>query len=617
METKQYKMLINVILLLISLTSSVKLIDPESNNGLWNDDFACDNTGNTGWTNCLKTTDNNAKQYHGIFTDIDDTSTTTSTTILSRIFKCLKYSTVYAQYTVAMDCNTETNQDDGVTVSATSGISGTIPKLDKNAAISSTESTIPISVLGTHATCTSSAPWEVATSSKTELGIIGPGRTFQLDWAIETTHNNDGIVITNIQIWCEKHPTQNPTIDPTIDPTYDPTKDPTPDPTDNPTTDPTPDPTHDPTPDPTDDPTTDPTPDPTTDPTVDPTHSPTYDPTYEPTQDPTYDPIGNVTTIWSTSEDTRFIHDPYSKFVLSLTMKLELLKSLYKVRWYFIDVDEYTGGNWTEIIIEKYKNINIYTSQIIDEYKLLELGFNTSDLVYISVLEIAAIRIINSGYCYNTTIATTHILQPGKQYKFRLRIVADSIVNDRYDEYFDSDIIDLSTNQFATGGSCILQLLNPKEAGKARLLDKFYFQCYDFIDPDSIDANWTLKFNALMNDVLVNNALLSELWTSNPEEIIGMIGTKALEIKALIRDDLGAITCYDINIDDSFPDAELSDEEILAAVRRIISENKLGQDNAIAVALDTILEGLLFIGYANDDVLQIIMDLIIQNVVST
>ncbi len=58
-----------------------------------------------------------------------------------------------------------------------------------------------------------------------------------------------------------------------------------------------------------------------------------------------------------------------------------------------------------------------------------------------------------------------------------------------------------------------------------------------------------------MNDVLINNALLSDSWTDNAESIIGVIGTKALKITALLRDDLGAITCFPIDIDDSFPSA--------------------------------------------------------------
>eukprot|EP01084_Bolivina_argentea_P057623 105266_1 len=234
------------------------------------------------------------------------------------------------------------------------------------------------------------------------------------------------------------------TVSPTKAPTEMPTKNPTPSPTENPTPAPTTNPTKNPTPAPTENPTNSPT----VDPTIDPTNDPTSDPTHDPTQDPTYDPIGNVSYVWQTSDDTTFIHDPYSRFELILTMKLELLKSLNKAKWYFIDVETYTGGNWTEIGMDKYNNINIYTSQLYDEYKLEELGYNSSDLVYTSILTIDAIRIINSGYCYNTSnnIHKKHILQPGKQYKFRLRIVADSIVNDRYDEYFDSDIIDLSTN---------------------------------------------------------------------------------------------------------------------------------------------------------------------------
>ena len=188
--------------------------------------------------------------------------------------------------------------------------------------------------------------------------------------------------------------------------------------------------------------------------------------------------------------------------------------------------------------------------------KKQELGFAEDDLVYTSVLTINAIRTLNSGYCYNTTSAPLHLLQPGTRYGFRLYVVADSIKNDRYDEYFYSDILNVTTNEFATNGRCILQLLD-KTSTQARLLDKFYFECEDWDDPDSLTANFSLKFNGLMNDVLISNELLSDSWTSDPDTIIGVIGTKALKITALIRDDLGAITCHPIDIDESFPSASM------------------------------------------------------------
>eukprot|EP01083_Nonionella_stella_P286665 975638_1 len=299
-------------------------------------------------------------------------------------------------------------------------------------------------------------------------------------------------------------------------------------------------------------------------------------------------------------------------------MELNLLKSLNRLRWEYIDWDtpNATRVNWTVIDKEYFKDLNIYTAQVYDTGRLSGLGYDSDALVYTSVLTISAIRTLNSGYCYNVTSAPRHILQPGKRYGFRLYVIADSIINDRYDEYFHSDVLNLTTNQFATDGECILELVD-KSSTKARLLDKFYFRCDGWRDPDSLQGNFSLKFNALMNDVLIQNALLSKLWTTDPTSIIGMIGTKALKIKALIRDDLGAITCFDIDIDNSFPSASLTDEEILEAIRRIIRENELGKENAIAVALGTILEGLLFIGYANDDVLSQIMDLIVVNVVDT
>jgi len=419
---------------------------------------------------------------------------------------------------------------------------------------------------------------------------------------------------------CEPLTTAPPTADPTLEPTRDPTWDPTGDPTSDPTNDPT------------SDPTCDPTNDPTSDPTIDPTRDPTTDPTTDPTQDPTYDPVGNITYRWQTSvplEDkgmfgANFIHDAYGKFEVTMTMDLNLLKSVHKLRWEYIDWSEASNAsygysntsNWTEISRDVYDNVNIYTSQVVDAGKLAELGFRDDDLVYTSVLTIDALRVLNSGYCYNTTLAPFHLLQPGKRYGFRLYVVADSIINDRYDEYFYSDALNVSTNQFATDGECILQLLD-QTSGTARLLDKFYFDCEGWYDPDSLTSNYSLGFNGLMNDVLINNALLSSSWTSDPSSIIGVIGTKALKIKILIRDDLGAITCYDIDIDKSFPSASISDEEILEAIRRIIRENKLGEENAIAVALDTILEGLLYINYANTEILAQIMDLIVQNVVDT
>eukprot|EP01083_Nonionella_stella_P148468 469953_1 len=423
-----------------------------------------------------------------------------------------------------------------------------------------------------------------------------------------------------------KDPTVDPTIDPTMDPTSDPTTDPTIDPTMDPTWDPTIDPTNDPSRDPTIDPTIDPTVDPTSDPTLDPTREPTTEPTRNPTADPTtdptmnpsYDPIGVVSYQWFTFNGTRFIGDAYSRFQVSIVMRLEQLKQLNSVSWFVIDYESYTsGGNWTQITMEKYKLVNIYTAKIIDSYKLEELGYDATDMVYSSVLTLNALRVLNSGYCYNTTLAPNHLLQPGTQYIFKIEMVADSIKNAQYDEYFESEYLHLSTNQFARGGSCTLRLLNPKIKGKAQLLDRFYFDCDDWEDPDSIDHNFTLRFNGMMNDVLINNELVSELWTDDPQDIIGMIGTPALEIKILIRDDLGAITCQEMNVRELFPHVKLTDGAILAAVRGVISETPLGQDNSVGIVLYTVLADLLAIEYADSDTLQDIMDLIVVNVVDT
>eukprot|EP01084_Bolivina_argentea_P073271 132962_1 len=333
-------------------------------------------------------------------------------------------------------------------------------------------------------------------------------------------------------------------------------------------------------------------------------------------------PMGNISYTWTTYIPLEnkgfmgglFIHDAYSKFEIQTTMQFNSLKSLNKLRWEYMEIN---NTNWTEISIEYYKNINIYTAQIVDKNRLIQLGFDTDALVYTSILTINAIRSLNSGYCYNITTALKHLLQPGKRYMFRLYVIANSIINNN-NEYFYSDVLSLTTNQFATNGECILQLLDKTIANNTmNLFDQFYLQCIGWDDTDSLNSNFSLRFNILMNDVLVNNALSSESWSENPETIIGIVGTTSLEIKALIRDDLGAITCYDIEIDYLFPSASISDKEIMESINGIIRENKLGQHNSIAVVLNSILKDLLYIGYANDDVLAYTMGLIVNNVIDT
>eukprot|EP01083_Nonionella_stella_P196976 724465_1 len=111
---------ITILTLLIALTTSETIIDSEFNNGLWIDDFACDNTSNTGWSNCKRFPTTPPYKYHGIYTDTDGNAGTIGFEPLSRTFKCSKYSTVYTSYSIAMDCNTEQNQADGVTLTVAS-----------------------------------------------------------------------------------------------------------------------------------------------------------------------------------------------------------------------------------------------------------------------------------------------------------------------------------------------------------------------------------------------------------------------------------------------------------------------------------------------------------------
>ena len=63
--------------------------------------------------------------------------------------------------------------------------------------------------------------------------------SFELRWDIATTYLNDGIVVFDIIVECDKITTLNPTTDPTKDPTRDSVNAPTNDPTIDPTSDPT------------------------------------------------------------------------------------------------------------------------------------------------------------------------------------------------------------------------------------------------------------------------------------------------------------------------------------------------------------------------------------------
>eukprot|EP01084_Bolivina_argentea_P297571 512674_1 len=249
------------------------------NTNIWQDDFDCV----SGWNDCtIHSITGSYKQYHGSYNDIDSNDLSTKTYFnLNRQFACSYESDMFISFVAAFDCTIETAITDTITLSINSAMISGLTLSDQ-------------SLPNYQGQCNNNQPWLLQISPIYNISVTN-NEIIQLNWQIISSDIDHQMLIYNISIQCINN---NPTNSPTNTPTYDPTKMPSFNPTRTPTMHPTYNPTYDPTSDPTSDPTTDPTYDPTTDPTAD------------PTQDPTYDPIGILTDIWSTSEDTRFIHDP-------------------------------------------------------------------------------------------------------------------------------------------------------------------------------------------------------------------------------------------------------------------------------------------------------------------
>eukprot|EP01083_Nonionella_stella_P294219 1000390_1 len=196
-------------------------------NGIWTDDFQDDPSKLQGWQFLnygVGILDNPiveglAYRYHGPFTRMNDTTSTTMT----RYFSCQRDSYLYLSFDYAY-CNTE--ESDYVQLSL-NGVylpamyyMGYFSKPFQYAEYDGTfENALPSDI---DYKCDDTRDWYFESITIYDLGSMIEGNVFQIRFIIKTTLADEYAVLFNVEVECRGFPTTNPTTDPTMEPT-DPT----------------------------------------------------------------------------------------------------------------------------------------------------------------------------------------------------------------------------------------------------------------------------------------------------------------------------------------------------------------------------------------------------------
>eukprot|EP01084_Bolivina_argentea_P162066 282065_1 len=291
-----------------------------------------------------------------------------------------------------------------------------------------------------------------------------------------------------------------------------------------------------------------------------------------------------------------FMNDPFSRFEAQIKLSfLNIGKSEFSINCLECFVWEYKKEN-TNSNTDEWEIFNHDASTDITVYNKIN-----NDVIVTGTLIISSIRNENNGYCFN--VNNNHILQFGNIYKLRLRILSEN--NSQI--LHETQSINIITNTMITSGYCSVEYDN-----SSSILDKFNLNCNGFYH----SSNSSLKYNALMNDIL-----LSSQFANDPTEITGLIGVgNNMKMVALIADEYGTITCFKMNI--SFPDINVNDpnyfnDTLLPKINNVTqNKNLCGDQLSTAITIHSVIEEAHRLQLTSTDKATMVIDDIIYNIIN-
>eukprot|EP01084_Bolivina_argentea_P082654 149645_1 len=264
----------------------------------------------------------------------------------------------------------------------------------------------------------------------------------------------------------------------------------------------------------------------------------------------------NITFIWKKPINGKIIGDPYARFTTDIRIyiddpsnKLLIDSNCEKCfMWQIKDLSE-TTPTWKnitdEILLMKYSSSIQFLNQIqypgypddpADSYD--ESDFNNGRIIIKSTMIVKKMRNLHV-HCFDIQEVLLHILQPGNDdgYQFRIKVSFPLLddINIIGQELY-SPYRTVTTNESPHGGSC--EVPNSKSKGP---LDTYRFNC----------LNW--RGSGLITNfqygLIGSNGIFSgfEYNTNDIEGIVEDFGS--VQVTVLIKDDLGAIQCYPMNIE--------------------------------------------------------------------
>eukprot|EP01084_Bolivina_argentea_P227223 383778_1 len=263
-------------------------------NEIWTDDFQHDTTKQSGWHLWGKLSGDydkdeqihygeNGKPYHGpLDKEFCFVCNTYEYNWLQRDFICAQNSDVYVSYSYTF-CNMGvTSLFNLYTIDSTTDIAdqysfrsnqfdGYLSDIDPILISALTEE----SGLGLGPGCDGNivTTWKYKETKRVYIGTATKNISYTISFMVKSKYLQN-ILIYDIIIQCDGHPTSHPTLDPTYDPTIDPTRTPTSNPSKNPSLNPTNSPTNSP----------------SFSPIIAPSNAPSMNPSVAPTLFPTISP---------------------------------------------------------------------------------------------------------------------------------------------------------------------------------------------------------------------------------------------------------------------------------------------------------------------------------------
>ena len=321
---------------------------------------------------------------------------------------------------------------------------------------------------------------------------------------------------------------------------------------------------------------------------------------YNPSSVTTTDYGATVNLQWLRPEiSSYFLADPYSRFEISATITVDDPLNIFGINklcqdCFIWQYKESIGQDWIDIDLVNNPQISSSITK------------DVQTNIITNTLTMQTGRIYKAGYCGD--INDNHrIFQPDNLYEVRLKVIS---VNNEYIFSDQTEAIEITSNSLPTATNCEVPNIN----------NIFPSQPYNLY----CDSNQDLVFNALIDNVLMNNE-----YVSDPTSLQSIAPAGNTSITMLIRNTSfpNAISCISIDArfktfaeitsDPNVTNASQIAQDALKRIENATKSTTLSEDPDVAVALYSVVNDIYQTNLSSRDEASGVVEDIVSNIVTT